>query len=257
MNIAHLENAARQSGHLPADVPFLDLDLVIDRQGESHVFVGGRADKREDVAARHLYARGLSLTAAAPRLGTGRSQTLGKKRYFKPLSFNVEATAETVNGNLQSSDTLQNVGTRIQRVVKTYLDHIESASPGQKPRSFLPLAMLQIYTQAQEADEIYLRFDSISLSKSCQHLLRRIRDMCKTEAPAVYPMYLFSKEDELGDFLGAVFARPYDEISKWPKACQMLRDLIAAQGGAEIAKARKRMLLELPSLGVIPDNANI
>jgi hypothetical protein len=243
LDVAHLGNAAHQSKMLSATLRIPNLDTIIDLQGEACLFFGERAIQRKEVAARHLYARGMSVrTAASDRRTTKKSPT-AKRREFKPLSDYVEATIELEKGVLHSSVVLHSVRACSEAVVKLYLDRLQGKITSDQRRDLPPLVMLQYCTQAFGEDALFIRMNSMAFSRKCEELLCRIRAMCKEVAPGVYRKNLLSKDEDLSDFLGAVFAMPYtnEERKEWPQACEMLRECIEEHGDEEVEKARLRL----------------
>jgi len=51
LNIAHLYNAGKQCGELPEELHWLDVEKIIETQGESHMFVGNLPVTRKDIRA--------------------------------------------------------------------------------------------------------------------------------------------------------------------------------------------------------------
>jgi hypothetical protein len=170
-DVAHLDNAARQSDMLSATLSFPDLNTIVERQGEAHLFFGGRATQRKDVAARHLYARGMSVRTAASDRRTTKKPLTAKRREFKPFSDYVEATTELDKGVLKSALILHSVRARSEAVVKLYLDRLQGKLTSDQRRDLPPLVMLQYCTQVFEEDALFIRMNLMAFSRKCEELL--------------------------------------------------------------------------------------
>jgi hypothetical protein len=116
---------ARQGETLSPTLSFPDLTTIVERQCEVRLFFGGRANKCKDVAAQHLYARGMSVGTAASDSRSTKKPATGWKRKFKPYSNYVEATTLFDKDVLSSLMVLHSVRNRSETVVKLYLDRLQ------------------------------------------------------------------------------------------------------------------------------------
>ena len=91
------------------------------------------------------------------------------------------------------------------------------------------LQTFQLYRMALEEDEVQLRFNLLSANTCFLTLLSLIRMACKKEAPSIYIKELFTKDAELGDFLGAIFSMTYDSKADevgWTRVSEILKKYI-------------------------------
>ena len=144
---------------------------------------------------------------------------------------------------------------RTDAVVYLYLNGWDVLRVSKECRVLPPVTLLTQCAAAFEANALYIRMNSIAFSKKREELLRNISTMCKEEPPKTDRRGLFAEDEEMCDFLGAMFAMPYtkEERTEWPNAYQMLCDLIEQHGDEELKKVRA--CLDLLSVNV--GNSNL
>jgi hypothetical protein len=208
LNLAYLYHAAKLSKNVAAEFP--DLDYLTQRQSIAHLFLGSLPTTRQQLAIRHLAARGISPASIARgrKSGNVKQKVAASRRDFKSLSDYVRATTDLAGRTLQPSNAITNPGMRLERLVEVYLARRQSR-PGPR-RNLTWLQKLHIGILALAEDEGYMNFDVVRLVLRGQDLLCEIRAMCKRDAPSIYRQDLFTEDTELGDFLGAMFAMPWE-----------------------------------------------
>jgi hypothetical protein len=240
LNLAHFYNAAKISKALDPATSFPDMDYIIERQSKEYWIVGGLPTSRQEAAAKQLSARGLPPSASAPRRKSI-APKLATKRTFRPLSDYVVATTTSQNGILKASPAMKNPGIRVENLVAAHLGRRDDTDASEKQCDLSWVQKFQLYTEAMIQDELDIAFDPVPFSQRARVFLQDIRDMCKRDAPDVYRAELFAKDEELGDFLGAMLAMPWQNNRTWAKACEMLKELIEEYGGTELLRAKERV----------------
>jgi hypothetical protein len=139
---------------------------------------------------------------------------------------------------------MKNPGIRVGNLVAAHLGRRDDTDASEKQCDLSWVQKFQLYTEAMIQDELDIAFDPVPFSQRARVFLQDIRDMCKRDAPDVYRAELFAKDEELGDFLGAMLAMPWQNNRTWAKACEMLKELIEEYGGTELLRAKERVGLE-------------
>jgi hypothetical protein len=175
----------------------------------------------------------------ARKIRNVKQHVAASRRDFKSLSDYVRATTNLAGRALQPSNAMTNPGMRLERLVEVYLARRQSRpGPG---RNLTWLQKLHIGTLALADDEDYMNFDVVPFVQRGQDLLCEIRAMCKRDVPSMYRQDLFAGDNELGDFLGAMFAMPWENNKTWGKACDMLSEFIEEFGDMELTRAQGQL----------------
>jgi hypothetical protein len=250
LNLAHFYNAAKISKALDPATSFPDMDYIIERQSKEYWFVGGLPTSRQEAAAKQLSARGLSPAESAPKMNRRKNivPKLATKRTLRPLSDYLVATTMSQHGILKASPAMKNPGIRVENLVAAHLALRDDPVAPEKQCDLSWVQKVQLYTEAMVEDELHIAFDPVPFSERARVFMQDVRDMCKREAPDVYRAELFAKDEELGDFLGAMLAMPWQNNRTWAKACEMLKELIEEYGGTELLRAKERVGLETAGL---------
>ncbi|KAH7135234.1 hypothetical protein B0J11DRAFT_502074 [Dendryphion nanum] len=261
LDICHLYNAAQQSGLLPCDTKWQDIDFIIDHQGEKHLFVGSRPQAINKIYTAHCIARGMSLTKLTTTHQGQPSQlhnpkNTGKSRALEPMAIYASVTRKWKDRRIVETRAQGDIGALREQVVAAYIarhpheteiqDTETSPTTRKKKRNYTPLSPLQIlqtFARALHADALPLSFNLFALNERCLRTLREVRDYCVAEAPELYERDRFAMDTQLGGFVSFLFYVHASGFAQdeFPAACKILRKVVEAEGGLELERARERI----------------
>ncbi|KAF2107898.1 hypothetical protein BDV96DRAFT_672734 [Lophiotrema nucula] len=244
--VAHLYNAAHQSGYLAKQVQWADMDWFIEMHGEAHLFIGKRPDQRQDFKTRLAIAFGTSAKEFAKDFSYNRAGpriTRGKNRRLLHMSVYALALIERTDRKgkpIAVTKTGQEVAAMTEKIVQDYLNAEEKENTDKrksKPSTLTALETLGVFKNAVRKDELVLQFDMLSLYLRCVKLLRSIGTDCLQHVPQAH---LVDGDNEylaltgIGQMLleDLAFA-PIPPMSRFPHAAQMLRTMIEKEGDSE------------------------
>ncbi|KAF2797425.1 hypothetical protein K505DRAFT_398635 [Melanomma pulvis-pyrius CBS 109.77] len=257
MAAAHLYNAAHQTGFLPREVKWVDMDYLIAKQGDEAIFVGGRPKTGREFVSHFKLAFGHGIVQFSKDYNPARSRnykegftrSFGKNRRLLYLSEYAELLVERkskVGKVIQSSSASRDINIMTDMLSTKFLDTEERSEQGgmanpsprkSNKRNLTAVQRLMAFKNALKQDEYPIRFNAMSLFLRCIRLLPRIQQDCLNNAPLDYPEAHCSS----GMAMIAVVSRlladsagvPQLSPSRFSQAIQFLRETIEREGDAE------------------------
>ncbi|KAI4917742.1 hypothetical protein J4E85_009834 [Alternaria conjuncta] len=243
---AHLYNAVKQTGCLPRDLQWADMDWLIEQQGSDWMFVGKKPEGGVDFGKHVNLAMGLSAHKFTKdynsrKPGKEVETKVGGARRFKyharysELGFNREPRRKKQTGGSKAQN---DVLIMVESLVNDYQD------PAYDNRKGLSsLEKLRVFKLAIEKDEPALAFDVMELFLRCLQVLQDIQKHAVVVAPHDYSELRFIR----GIPMNAVVCEMlYDLSGKekrvhqsiFPVAAAILRKKIEKEGDAVLQKAQ-------------------
>ncbi|KAJ4310625.1 hypothetical protein N0V94_008355 [Neodidymelliopsis sp. IMI 364377] len=250
----HFYHAAKQSGALPTAV-WEDMQWFIDHQDLDHVFAGDLPTKNGEYVGQFCRAFGLNpakfvrnrkpvKAADDVQMKRGQVRRLDYPSAYLRTIYNVKGE------NVKSYSQLTGVGriTAMEDFGNAQLD--DNSSHGQPAN----VGYLITAKEAYGKDEMAISFDIVEFNTRCSRLLRSVRNLCLEEAPEDYPASLFANEAGvnivLAELLRDLTGCPRQNARMWPKAVNLLRELIERDGRTCNANVSARM--EMTTMRDVP-----
>lgn len=225
MAVAHLYNAALESGRIGKSATWVNMDWLIERQGSEWVFGRERPKLLADYIQSICAASGLNPST----FEQGRAGTSESRGAFRPLRFltrylelgvkrEIDEAGKIIGESRKSRDMLAKM-----RVMANECDGSTASTETLTP-----------WRLALEQDEVAFNFNILGLHMKCSRLLRQIWDAYLKSAPKDYPDEIYDKPANLNLI-----------------AVELLRDLTGCK------RQNKRMFLtatELMSDVIEPDS---
>ena len=255
IGMVHLYNALIQSGHL--DVPWPDMDAIIDFYGSDYLFIGSPPSSLEDYDRRHRLAAGMPPSALSPDSRLKHSQTQDgvfsvmrtstqTGRLFEvkqPLSTIMRERFSLKKGKREPGMVIRDVEIAVNamqspingsdkstRISKQWKDH----------HVLSPTDLLEAIRQGIQAEELHMQFDFLTFNRRCLEFLRRLRDRLNRDLPQV-PWDTNERLETVITLILGIASQ--DEVAAL--ACLhftglSLKELIQREGANEIERARER-----------------
>lgn len=257
---AHFYNAASQTGLLPADLKWKDMDWIIEQQGEEHMFVGERPRVGTITTFTKHYnlSCGFSLSHYAQnkrkptRDGELLLSTL-KGRKLRYMSKYVDVIVRQSGTKLEITSVVNNAGALIEQL----LDHSSEGKTKGKPKStakqnrntekMTPIEMLTNFRSTLQQEELPMRFDLSKFTTGCFEVLQRIKQLVTTKAPLDYPPdgWHFKRTQGLNACIGlllySIDDNPLQNEPQYFGAAKILREFIETESDTEYSKAIARL----------------
>ncbi|UPX14248.1 uncharacterized protein EKO05_0004737 [Ascochyta rabiei] len=246
----HFYNAAKESGSL-GTVQWEDMEFIINHQCNNRVFAGEPPMENPEYSSRFCLVYGLDQTKFKPerklvRVGRVKNDIRNKKfspRRLECLSEYIREYSKFKKGANTSYTTLQS-SDRISAMDAYVNNQLDPCSPYGEPNT---IGFIIAAKEAYEIDEEALNFNIYDFHMRCCILLRSIRDLCLKEAPEDYPAVRFARDDgmnpTLAELLRDLSSVPRHHEPTWPKAVELLRDLIEKEGSLCVSSAATRMAM--------------
>jgi hypothetical protein len=206
--MAHVYMAAKQSGLLPKEREWLDVDYIIRKQGEEALLIGSRR-----FYIQYCLVMGVSPTKLRKNkngswlLPYAERHVFGKARQLKPMALHVVAATTDNTGGFVKARAHGDMSALIEQVVKVY--HKKYAPGNSRPASPVKVpTLLQTFhnfAQAVRQDEFALNFDVAALNGRTIAVLTRMMDACVERFPDLYPKEAYSSVGCLGAFFANLF----------------------------------------------------
>lgn len=252
----HFYNAAKESGALQT-TQWEDMEWVIDHQNFHWIFAGEPPTKNEEYSSRLCLVYGLDQTKFASDRKPTKTERVKNDIHLKGVApRRLESSSrfgKIYMKRKQESPTTSATPSRkmLLDVLEEFANNqLDQASPYGEPNN---IGFLIAVKDAYEEDEEAVNFDIFDFHLRCSRLLKEIRKTCLEEAPEDYPAVRFDGEDGLNPTIAELLrdltgcSRHHHRV--WPKAVELLRNLIEKEGStcAERAWARMKMsTLESP-----------
>ena len=186
--VAHLYNAAWQSGYLEKSATWVDMEWFIKRQGSEWIFGGKRPKLPSDCVEAICVALGLDRsTFKQDRVEASESRGAVRRlhfltRYLEPdVKREIDGAGKVVGETRTSHDMLA----KMRAMASEYDGSTASTET------------LTSFRLALEQDEVAFNFNVLGLHMKCLRLLRQIRDVCLERAPKDYPADIYDKPANL------------------------------------------------------------
>lgn len=266
----HLSHAVSMAGYAPIGRAWADLDYIIEKHGDAHLFVGSKPAKLKD-CYRHM---GLAFGQSASTYSLNKnrkadSQDLkftGKERdpyswqklhrRIMPMARYVQAYEEKDIHKLKPTRAAEDTFVMMEWLVNRLMSSKDMSCPAspynektvQKTRHMTPLQSLTIFKQALKEDDFPLRLDLMSLNWRCTQLLRRIQKICIEQSPLEYPSEKWGGDSALNGIICHMFASltgvRWKQPGRFHEACALVVDVMAREGNAEYLKAEALMTIK-------------
>jgi hypothetical protein len=259
----HLTNAVALAGDLPVVSAWADLNFIIKKHGDAHLFVGERPKRLFDCFRRMSLAFGSGASQFSMDknkkpdsrdLKRQRDPQSNQKlhRRLHPMSRYAHSSQALNDGALRPSRAAADSFVMMELLVNRLLNSKDTSCPAnpnnekgyQKNHFMTPLQSLKIFKQALKEDDLPLRFDLMSMNWRCVLLLRRIQKICIMKSPLDYPVDKWGGDHGLNGFICHMFAAVAGVEHKQPirfcEACIEVFDIIDREGNVEYMKANAR-----------------
>jgi hypothetical protein len=269
--LAHLYNAARESGHLPPTSRWKDLEYIIEKQGEDFIYGSTAPLDPSRWVKQYLLASGYDKKAVAKLTSWERSVLQALRhppktaKLWHPMARSVDLLQKskgTAQGTIPTSRTLSN---NIDQIVHQYLEDQQQTtlrstkSPKISPSTcpLTPQQTLHIYTQAAQDDELALTFDHLAFHRQCQSLLRLIQTSYLANADQIDQSYTGDKHlptitalllHQAARATATTPASP-SPSKEFEEACHLLRAHIDKYGSTQLDAAKVRIGIEVDTEG--------
>ncbi|KAH5144001.1 hypothetical protein HBH70_064330 [Parastagonospora nodorum] len=232
--VAHLYNAARESGCLDKSTSWIDMEWFIERQGSEWIFGGERPELPTDCVQSVCTALGLNpSTFEQDRIKASKLRGAFRRLHFLTRYLELDVKHET-------GGTGKVVGeTKVAHSMLAKMRAMTSEWDGSAART----EALTPFGRALEQDEVAFNFNTLGLHMKCSRLLRHVRDACLTAAPKDYPADIFDKPANLNmivvGLLRDLTGCERQNKSMFLKATERLSDLIEPDSEAELEQATR------------------
>ncbi|KAH3946305.1 hypothetical protein HBI56_110610 [Parastagonospora nodorum] len=232
--VAHLYNAARESGYLDKSTSWIDMEWFIERQGSEWIFGGERPELPTDCVQSVCAALGLNpSTFEQDRMKASKLRGAFRRLHFLTRYLELDVKRET-------GGTGKVVGeTKVAYDMLAKMRAMASECDGSGART----EALTSFRRTLEQDEVAFNFNILGLHMKCSRLLRHIRDACLTAAPEDYPADIFDKPANLNmivvELLRDLTGRERQNKRMFLQATERLSDLIEPDGEAELEQATR------------------
>jgi hypothetical protein len=259
----HLTNAVALAVDLLMVSAWADINFIIKKHGDAHLFVGERPKKLFNCFRRMCLAFGLGASqfsmnknkkADSRDLKMQRDpQSIQKlHRRLHPMSRYAHSSQALNDGVLKPTRAAADSFVMMELLVNRLLNSKDISCPAnpnnekgyQKNHFMTPLQSLKIFKQALKEDDLPLRFDLISMNWRCVLLLRRIQKICLEKSPLDYPVEKWGGDDGINSIICHMFAAvagiEHKQPSRFREACIEVLDIIDREGNVEYMKANAR-----------------
>lgn len=243
----HLYNAAKKSGALQS-MRWEDMEWFIDRQAHDRMFAGDPPAENSEYASRFCLVHGLDPTNFSldrKHVCPDWFRKCGHLKSSLPRQLECPSEYIKVFSRLVRGDSFtylslgaENRGSAMDEFA---CDQLSVTSPYGQPTL---IGLLIAGKEGYEKDDEALNFNILDFSLRCFLLLTKIRAACLEVAPKDYPVARFAGDDGLkptfAELLRDLMDVPRHHEPMWPKAVQLLRTYIEAQGGECVNRACAR-----------------
>lgn len=179
--LCHMYNTKTQSEYLKAGTRWADIDYLIEKQGESYMFVGDRPTTMFKCSVQLRLACGISLSTLWREKAAVIDHRLQVQvpsrdpRYLKIFSA-LDQEFERRNGEFERA-----AFDPICMMERLIINHMQETRKKRYTRlqhqekGLTPLQTLSVFKKAMKADEFAVRFDVSTLNTVCIQLMRAIQ----------------------------------------------------------------------------------
>lgn len=245
--VAHLYNAAHESGMLPRSVKWKDLEWLIEQQGSEWIYVGDKPKTSPEILNRFNLVRGMKVTRLAKdfndkkpgRIATwkGRIRVL---KYFARYSNLMVDRSEKIGK--RPSGPSRASGDRVVMATALAKDFLSTLEPNTSPSS---LETLRAFKDAVTKDDFAYNMDFVGLYTRCFDLLREILAHCLKHAPLDFDRKIYEKDElafntVINELFNQYCGQRFRDKPRLPKAVALLRKVIETQGDVMLTKAKEK-----------------
>ncbi|KAF2660439.1 hypothetical protein K491DRAFT_774652 [Lophiostoma macrostomum CBS 122681] len=251
----HLYNAGLQSGFLRPRTRWADLEYLIVKHGEKHIFVGGRPNTK-DAYARFCLAMGNSLQCvrSLSRARPGKAVSLGFAKPPRMLHYTstyLSQIASWEEGKKVYQRANNDAVALLERLVADYLNRkIENTGPRaskmarRSTTNLSPLQTLAIFKDAMKEDEFDIRFDILTIGSLCTQLSRSIEAILQKHRGTDTWRQDLGGSRICFTLIPALAAPQHNHLPLLLKICHLLQETIDRVGNASYlcAEAQRGIL---------------
>lgn len=239
----HLYNAAKKSGSLPPRTRWDDLEWVIDNQVEGFLFGGKPPERGHQYVKSFCDAYGLN----SSKFTTGHrlvNPEQVKTDIHRGVSRRLESASKFVRACAEIRALPESSRPDFRfRMAQAFADYqLYASSVHGSPHN---IGVLIAAKETGEDDEEAHSFDIFALHMTCERLLSSIRRTCFEYAPDDYPGTRYDGTEGLNttiaELLRDLLDCPRHHSRMWPKAMEVLADVIRREGSACGDMAAERM----------------
>ncbi|KAF2655842.1 hypothetical protein K491DRAFT_406655 [Lophiostoma macrostomum CBS 122681] len=255
LSSVHLYNASEQLKSSQKDNVWKDMDWIIGKHGENHLFAGPRPQFRKDFHYRSDIAFGQDPQQAP---GAGKIRRLNIVSSYTQANMSIEdrtsatkAVPDRPEALLHlmcladpSNDTAENEEPAPKRKVKGKKKKAKRNRTKTK-KTNTPVELLTIFREKLKEDEFVLRFDTMRLFLGCIKVLRRIQAHVIRYAPFDYPPEQYGRGLGVNTCVSGVLwelaGYPIMHTEQFPAVDKILVDFIKEEGSVEYDRAVARV----------------
>ncbi|OSS50746.1 hypothetical protein B5807_04522 [Epicoccum nigrum] len=244
----HFYNAARNSEHLQTQ-RWEDVEWIIDCQSSHTIFRGEPPTKNFEYAHRFCLVYGLDAVKFAANLELPVMGQVNDDVHLKNVAparlHSCSRFVWTASSIDQIPGSYKNApGDPMAMMSQMALERLNIASPYGEPNS---IGVLIAAKESYDRDELARHFDIIDFHLICWDLLLAVRNICLEEAPNDYPAIRFGNDQGsavlVAELLRDLASCRCHHERMWPKAINILSEMIKAQGSICWHAAQERMVL--------------
>ncbi|KAL1799870.1 hypothetical protein ACET3X_000212 [Alternaria dauci] len=241
---AHLYNAVQQSGDLPKDLQWTDMDWLIERQGSDWMFMGERPKQGSAFGKRVNLVMGSSIHKYTTDYMSHNPDVKPERKVGGiRLEFHARRCELAVDREPRHKNPVgdNNAKDDILIMVECLVNDFQGKLDG-PCKTLSSLDKLRIFKLAIENDEPAFAFDVLDLNLRCIRLLQEIQRYAIICAPLDYPVSRFTKgltmNTVIRELLYDLEGRLRYRASMFPVAAAILCKIVQKEGNIVLTTAK-------------------